>query len=35
MVFMDEGLVVESGQPDQVLDHPSHERTQGFLSKVL
>jgi polar amino acid transport system ATP-binding protein len=35
VVFVDEGLVVESGRPEQVLDHPSHERTQAFLSKVL
>jgi polar amino acid transport system ATP-binding protein len=32
---MDEGLVVESGKPDQVLAHPRHERTKAFLSKVL
>ncbi len=35
VVFMDEGLVVESGPPAQVLVHPRHERTQAFLSKVL
>jgi polar amino acid transport system ATP-binding protein len=35
VVFMDEGLVVESGRPDQVLVHPSQERTRAFLSKVL
>jgi polar amino acid transport system ATP-binding protein len=35
VVFMDEGLVVESGKPDQVLAHPRHERTKAFLSKVL
>jgi polar amino acid transport system ATP-binding protein len=34
-VFMDEGAVVESGSPDQVLTNPRHERTQAFLSKVL
>jgi polar amino acid transport system ATP-binding protein len=34
-VFMDEGVVVESGSPDQVLTNPRHERTQAFLSKVL
>jgi len=32
---MDEGFVVESGSPDQVLAHPRRERTQAFLSKVL
>jgi polar amino acid transport system ATP-binding protein len=35
MVFMDEGLVVESGSPDQVIAAPRHERTKAFLSKVL
>src|SRR5579864_821372 len=34
-VFMDEGVVVESGPPREVLVHPKHERTQAFLSKVL
>jgi polar amino acid transport system ATP-binding protein len=34
-VFMDEGAVVESGSPDQVLVNPQHERTRAFLSKVL
>ena len=35
VVFMDAGVVVEQGEPRQVLDHPSHERTQTFLLKVL
>ncbi|MEU4231037.1 amino acid ABC transporter ATP-binding protein [Nonomuraea sp. NPDC026600] len=35
VVFMDDGVVVESGPPSQVLDRPQHERTQAFLSKVL
>ncbi len=34
-VFMDAGVVVESGSPSQVLVEPSHERTRAFLSKVL
>jgi polar amino acid transport system ATP-binding protein len=34
-VFMDEGVVVESGPPSEVLVNPRHERTQAFLSKVL
>jgi polar amino acid transport system ATP-binding protein len=34
-VFMDEGLVVESGPPKQVLVNPQQERTKLFLSKVL
>jgi polar amino acid transport system ATP-binding protein len=35
VVFMDEGVVVESGRPDDVLGRPHHERTRAFLSKVL
>ncbi|MGI8667073.1 MAG: amino acid ABC transporter ATP-binding protein [Jatrophihabitans sp.] len=35
LVFMDAGVVVESGDPRAVLSAPQHERTQAFLSKVL
>ncbi|OHV37460.1 MULTISPECIES: amino acid ABC transporter ATP-binding protein [Pseudofrankia] len=35
VVFMDGGVVVESGPPGQVLVNPRHERTRSFLSKVL
>jgi ABC-type polar amino acid transport system ATPase subunit len=35
LVFMDGGVVVEAGNPQQVLTAPQHERTQAFLSKVL
>ncbi|MFJ5846622.1 amino acid ABC transporter ATP-binding protein [Streptomyces sp. NPDC092903] len=35
VVFMDAGRIVEQGPPEQVLDHPRHERTRDFLSKVL
>ncbi len=35
MVFMDGGVVVESGKPADVLDNPQHERTQLFLESVL
>jgi polar amino acid transport system ATP-binding protein len=35
LVFMDGGVVVESGDPREVLANPKHERTQAFLSKVL
>ncbi|HKD93920.1 MAG TPA: amino acid ABC transporter ATP-binding protein [Gaiellaceae bacterium] len=34
-VFMDGGVVVESGAPDEVLVNPREERTKSFLSKVL
>jgi ABC-type polar amino acid transport system ATPase subunit len=35
LVFMDEGKVVEAGDPREVLDSPKTPRTQSFLSKVL
>jgi polar amino acid transport system ATP-binding protein len=35
LVFMDDGVVVETGDPKQVLTDPQHERTRAFLSKVL
>ncbi|PYC79503.1 ectoine/hydroxyectoine ABC transporter ATP-binding protein EhuA [Streptomyces tateyamensis] len=34
VVFMDGGVVVEQGPPDQVLDNPRQERTRAFLAKV-
>ncbi len=34
IVFMDEGVIVEQGPPEQVLDHPAQERTQRFLRMV-
>jgi polar amino acid transport system ATP-binding protein len=35
LVFMDDGVIVESGTPRQVLTDPQHERTKTFLSKLL
>jgi polar amino acid transport system ATP-binding protein len=35
VVFMDEGRIVEQGAPDAFFDHPRHERTRLFLSKIL
>jgi polar amino acid transport system ATP-binding protein len=35
VVFMDGGVVVESGPPTAVLANPQHERTKAFLAKVL
>ena len=35
VVFMDDGVVVETGRPDEVLSNPQHERTKQFLSKIL
>lgn len=35
LVFMDGGVVVEKGDPREVLANPQHERTKTFLSKLL
>ncbi|WP_328849905.1 amino acid ABC transporter ATP-binding protein [Micromonospora zamorensis] len=35
VVFMDGGVVVEQGPPQEVLGAPKHERTRAFLSRVL
>jgi polar amino acid transport system ATP-binding protein len=35
LVFMDDGVIVEEGDPREVLGNPQHERTRSFLSKVL
>jgi polar amino acid transport system ATP-binding protein len=35
LVFMDAGVIVESGIPREVLSAPKHERTKAFLSKLL
>jgi polar amino acid transport system ATP-binding protein len=35
LVFMDEGVVIESGVPRDVIDSPQHERTRAFLANVL
>ncbi len=35
VIFMDEGRIVETGAPEQVFDHPQHDRTRLFLSKIL
>jgi polar amino acid transport system permease protein len=34
IVFMDGGVIVEQGPPDEVLDRPQHERTRRFLRTV-
>ncbi|MCU1689388.1 MAG: arginine transporter ATP-binding protein, partial [Jatrophihabitantaceae bacterium] len=35
LVFMDAGVVVESGPPRDVLLNPQQDRTKAFLAKVL
>jgi polar amino acid transport system ATP-binding protein len=34
VVFMDDGRVVEQGDPATVIDHPQEERTKAFLGKL-
>ena len=34
VIFMDGGLVVENGKPEDVIDHPKNERTKAFLKKL-
>lgn len=35
IVFMDKGVIVEEGHPNQVLVNPKHERTKEFLKRTL
>ena len=34
VIFMDKGLIVEQGDPRNVIDHPENERTKLFLQKI-
>ena len=34
IIFMDEGVIVEEGRPEDVIDHPSNERIRSFLQKM-
>ena len=35
LLFVDDGRIIEQGQPKEVFEHPREERTKLFLSKVL
>jgi polar amino acid transport system ATP-binding protein len=35
ILFMDQGIIMEEGTPEQLFDHPKNPRTIDFLSKVL
>ena len=35
VLFMDSGVIVEEGTPEQIFEHPQSERLQSFLAKVL
>ena len=35
VIFMDEGVILEEGTPEQIFNHPRQERTRQFLSRIL
>ena len=35
VLFLDDGVIVEAGKPEDIFDHPQQARTQDFLQKVL
>jgi len=35
VLFMDNGLVLEEGTPEEVIAAPRHERTRAFMNKIL
>ncbi|MBE9389636.1 amino acid ABC transporter ATP-binding protein [Vagococcus salmoninarum] len=35
VIFMDKGVIAESGTPEHIFNHPTEERTQQFLERVL
>jgi polar amino acid transport system ATP-binding protein len=35
IIFMDQGLIIEEGSPEDFFTNPHQERTQAFLSKIL
>jgi polar amino acid transport system ATP-binding protein len=35
VIFMDEGVIVEQGKPEEVIDNPKNERTRAFLKKLM
>ncbi len=35
VIFMDEGVIMEQGTPEEIFNNPQNERTKAFLNKVL
>ncbi|MGA9535156.1 MAG: amino acid ABC transporter ATP-binding protein [Desulfobacterales bacterium] len=35
VIFMDEGVIMEEGPPEEIFTNPRHERTKSFLGKVI
>ena len=34
VLFMDEGIIIEEGTPQEVFNHPKNERTKKFLQQI-
>jgi len=34
ILFLDDGIILEDGTPDQIFNHPKQERTKQFLSQA-
>ena len=35
VIFMDNGVILEEGTPEEIFSHPKHERTKAFLNRSL
>lgn len=35
VLFMDDGHIIEENKPNEIFDHPQHQRTKEFLDKIL
>jgi ABC-type polar amino acid transport system ATPase subunit len=35
IIFMDAGTILEEGPPEEIFNHPKHERTRAFVGKIL
>lgn len=35
VLFVDQGIILEQGSPEDIFDHPKQKRTQEFLAKIL
>ncbi len=35
VLFLAEGVILEEGPPEEILEHPAHDRVREFISKIL
>jgi polar amino acid transport system ATP-binding protein len=35
LIFMDDGIILEEGTPEEFFNRPKHERAQVFLKEIL